>query len=152
MPGRGPQPKDPSQRARRNKDPIPFRVIVTEPAEQPPLPTFQVEEDGELVEFVWPAQTQQWWRVWGESELSATFTATDWSVLVDTALIHARLWRGDVRAASELRLREASFGATPADRARLRITFAQADDADEKRGTRVPVSSRARYSGVRLAE
>jgi hypothetical protein len=86
----------------------------------------------------WPAQTVAWWRMWDESPLSAEFTANDWSELMDTALIHARLWSGDIKAAAELRLRVAKFGATPEDRARLRITFAQADQADEKRSKAPP--------------
>lgn len=150
MAGRGPAPKDPSKRARRNK-PADVRVIHAEPVAQPDLPTFEVEEDGELVEFVWPARTQDWWQMWADSPLSAEFTSTDWSELLDTALLHARFWRGDKTVAPELRLRVAKFGATPEDRARLRITFAQADEADEKRGTRQS-SSKERYSGLKLAE
>ena len=132
MAGRGPQPKDPSRRARANKDPIALRVITAEPVVQPELPSFEVEVNGELVEFVWPARTVQWWGMWADSPLSAEFTATDWSELLDTAVLHARFWRGDVKLAAELRLRVAKFGATPEDRARLRITFAQADDAEAK--------------------
>ena len=151
MAGRGPAPKDPSRRARRNADPVPLRVIVAEPVDQPELPTLQVEKDGELVEFSWPAATEAWWRMWRESPLSAEFTASDWSFLQDTALLHARLWLGQTTAAAELRLRVAKFGATPEDRSRLRITFAQADEADQKRGTR-RTSSREQYSGISLAE
>lgn len=139
MAGRGPAPKDPSRRARTNKDPVPLRVILAEPVAQPELPDVEIEVDGKLVEFVWPARTREWWRMWGESPLSAEFTSTDWSELLDTAVLHARFWRGDVKLAGELRLRVAKFGATPEDRARLRITFAQADEADERRAR--PVSS-----------
>ena len=49
--------------------------------------------------------------------------------------------------AGELRLRVAKHGATQEDRARLRITFAAADEADEKRSGvlwRLPVSAAAR--------
>ena len=152
MAGRGPTPKDPSKRARRNADPVALKVIVAEPVAQPELPTFQVEEDGALVEFVWPAVTQEWWRMWRESPLSAEFTASDWSFLLDTAVLHAKFWSGSTSAAAELRLRVAKFGATPEDRARLRIQFAQADEADERRGTRKAASARDRYSGLRLAE
>lgn len=133
MAGRGPAPKDPNRRARTNSDPIPLRVITADPTEQPDLPTFEVEHDGELTEFVWPARTREWWQMWKDSPLSAEFTATDWSELLDAAVLHARYWRGDVKLAAELRLRVAKFGATPEDRARLRITFAQADEAEEKR-------------------
>jgi hypothetical protein len=150
MAGRGPAPKNPEQRARRNK-PAELRVIHAEPVPQPDLPSFHIERDGELVEFVWPARTEQWWRMWGESPLAAEFTATDWSELLDTAVLHAQFWRGRTSVAAELRLRVAKFGATPEDRARLKITFAQADEAEERRGTRQS-SSRERYDGLRLAE
>ena len=138
MAGRGPQPKDPSRRARSNADPIPLRVIHASPVAQPELPTFNVEvsRDGEVEfeQFVWPMRTRQWWQMWADSPLSAEFTATDWSELLDTALLHAKFWNGATSIASELRLRVAKFGATPEDRARLRITFAQADEAEDKRG------------------
>jgi hypothetical protein len=71
--------------------------------------------------------------MWGRSALADTFTENDWSALLDTATLHARFWRGEVSVAPELRLREAKFGATPEDRARLRIQWANADEADAKR-------------------
>ena len=112
---------------------------------------FEVEADGQLVEFVWPARTREWWAMWGDSPLSAEFTSTDWSELLDTALLHARFWNGQLSLASELRLRVAKFGATPEDRARLRITFAQADAAEAPTGTRQS-SAKGRHPGLRLAE
>lgn len=132
MAGRGPGPKDPSRRARTNKDPIQLRVIHADPVEQPALPTFEIEHDGKLTEFVWPARTREWWSMWADSPLSAEFTSTDWSELLDTAMLHAKFWSGMTSVASELRLRVAKFGATPEDRARLRIQFAQADQAEGK--------------------
>lgn len=150
MAGRGPAPKNPNKRG-GHRQPEAMRVIVAEPVAQPDLPTIQVEQDGELVEFVWPSATQTWWRMWSDSPLSSEFTSSDWSYLLDTALLHAKLWSGSASVAAELRLRVAKFGATPEDRARLRITFAQADDADEKRGTRA-TSSRDRFGDLRLAE
>ena len=140
MAGRGPAPKDPSRRARRNADILGLRVITADPVEQPELPEFDLEvsRDGEVhyERFEWPARTREWWRMWAESPLSAEFTATDWSELLDTALLHARYWQGSLSYASELRLRVAKFGATPEDRARLRIQFAAADEAEQKREIR----------------
>lgn len=144
MAGRGPAPKDPSRRARRNTDPVPLRVIVADPAPQPDLPVVYVERDGVPVAFEWPEVTRDWWQMWAESPLSAEFTASDWSFLMDTALLHAQLWSGSAKAAAELRLRVAKFGATPEDRARLRITFAQADHADEMRPKPAGGSARER--------
>jgi len=145
MAGRWPQPKDPDRRARGNKDPVPLRVIKAEPVEQPDLPFADITEDS-LIEWKWPAQTIEWWRMWRDSPLSDSFTASDWSVLLDTALIHAAVWRGDLKLAGELRLRVAKFGATPEDRARLRITFAQADAAESDAPARP--SSRDRRGGL----
>lgn len=121
--GRGPAPKDPARRARRNADPIPTTVIEFRPAPQPDLPD----------DYPWPERTRVWWAMWGDSAQADMFTAVDWSELLDAALFHAALWSGSNTAGTELRLRVAKFGATPEDRARLRIQFAQADDADAKR-------------------
>jgi hypothetical protein len=57
---------------------------------------------------------------------------------------------GDKAVAPELRLRVAKFGATPEDRARLRITFAAADEAEEKPARRQ--SSRDRYRGLKATD
>ena len=145
MAGRGPQPKDPAKRARTNRDPVPLRIIEAEPVRQPSLPDFTVT-DSEGVEspFVWPEITVRWWAMWGSSPLSADFTETDWAFLMDTAVLHARYWQGDTKVAGELRLRVAKFGATPEDRARLRITFATADDVEDKTPTSAESSARAR--------
>lgn len=158
MAGRGPAPKDPSQRARRNADVIPMRVIHAEPIEQPDLPEFDIsiEIDGRMVsqKFQWPERTRQWWEMWGDSPLSAEFTATDWSELLDTAMLHARFWNGDTKLAAELRQRVAKFGATPEDRARLRIQFAAANEADARQPSGGPgdgakdTGSRSRYKGL----
>jgi hypothetical protein len=92
-----------------------------------------VLKDGELVEHSWPARTLDWWAMWKASPQAEHFSSTDWDFLLDTAVVHARLWSGEMSAAGELRLRVAKFGATPEDRARLRMQFAQADEADAKR-------------------
>ena len=140
MAGRGPAPKNPAERARRNKSTGPeLRVIETDPADQPPLP------DGE-----WHPQTLEWWRMWARSPLSETFTETDWSDLMDAALIHSALWSGDKRMAAELRQRMGQFGSNLESRARLRIQFAQADEADAKRPEKRAGGSRR--EGLRLAE
>ncbi|WP_405960603.1 hypothetical protein OG235_24730 [Streptomyces sp. NBC_00024] len=133
MAGRGPQPKQPGRRARANKDPVPQTILRFEQAEPPELPTLSVMKDGELVEYAWPARTLDWWEMWKASPQAEHFSSTDWDFLLDTAVVHARLWSGEMSAAAELRLRVAKFGATPEDRARLRMQFAQADEADSKR-------------------
>jgi hypothetical protein len=120
--GRGPAPKDPATRRRRNVDPVPTTVV---------------SEDGKLRGpelpggFPWPEQTRSWWGTWRSSAQSQTFTASDWDFLLDTALLHAQLWSGNHAAATELRLRVAKFGATPEDRARLRMHVRHGEPAPQ---------------------
>lgn len=126
-----------------------MRVITATPDKQPALPAlwFYDESTGKKKRFAWPARTKAWWKMWAESPLSTEFTANDWSELLDTALLHARFWSGNLSLAGELRLRVAKFGATPEDRARLRITFAQADQAEAPRPA-AGRASRARRGGL----
>lgn len=109
----GPLPKPASQRARRNRDRIEHRTLETAPAAQPPLPD----------DRSWPDATRRWWQAWGESPLATDLDALAWCELLIAASLHAEVSEGDLRFAGELRLRVAKFGATPEDRARLRITF-----------------------------
>lgn len=121
MAGRGPTPKDPRRRARRNADQVQGTVISFTRGVQPELPE----------EIDWPERTRAWWQMWAESPMAEHFMASDWDFLLDTALLHRAVWGfGDFGKLSELRIRVALFGQTPADRARLRIQFADADDAD----------------------
>lgn len=152
MAGRGPAPKDPRKRQRRNSDPSALRVIVAEPVAQPELPALLIRDGGELVPIDWPDVTREWWQMWCDSPLSSEFTATDWSELRDTARLHALYWLGSTAVAAELRLRVAKFGATPEDRARLRIQFAQADEAEEKRARKPGQVSRSRRGPLKAVE
>lgn len=144
MAGHGPPPKDPSQRARGNKDPIQGFKIRFEAGKQPQLPRRMP------LGLPWPARTRVWWKMWAQSALAESFTANDWSELLDTAVLHGMYWHGDLKAASELRLRVANFGATPADRARLRISFADADEKDARRSPAKPNGAKERYGKLRV--
>jgi hypothetical protein len=152
MAGRGPAPKPEDQRARgKRSNPQGLRVIQAEPTDQPELPTLFVRDsEGEVNPVSWPAVTVGWWEMWARSPLSAEFTDTDWSELRDTARLHALFWMGDKAVAGELRLRVAKFGATPEDRARLRITFAAADEAEDK--PHRTGSARDRYKGLKAVD
>lgn len=150
-------PKDPAKRARRNKDVAPVRYIA--PARlvlKPDLPEFDVEvrpKDGEprMVPFSWPAATRDWWALLDHHPLVGEFFDTDWTYLLDTALIHAAFWKGNVSVAGELRLREAKYGFTPEDRAKLRIFSAAAVEGESKAVEAVvkAQSSRDRYGDTK---
>lgn len=111
MAGRGPAPKDPDERRRRNASDATVVLVADGEAHGPELPD----------SYEWPQSTLDWWKIWRTSAQAATFTDTDWSFLIDTAVLHAEFWLGNRSLAGELRLRAAKFGATPEDRARLKI-------------------------------
>jgi hypothetical protein len=143
MAGRGPAPK--TNAIRRNvQNQAGFEQIIAEPSPQPKLPQLykpQLTKAGwRQVKRAWPKPTQDWWAMWGASPLMRDATADDWSFLMDTALIHAEFWRGDMKVAGELRLRVAKFGATPEDRLRLKKQFAppepEGEDGPKKSGAR----------------
>ncbi|MFJ4356907.1 hypothetical protein ACIP25_11620 [Streptomyces massasporeus] len=124
-------------------------ILRFEKAEAPDLPDFRIKnEEGRSVKFRWPPRTVEWWAKWRASPQAEYFSSTDWEELLTTALVHARVWSGDLSAAPELRLRVAKFGATMEDRARLRMQFAAADEADSKRPEEVQ-SSRERRGVLR---
>lgn len=156
----GPAPKDPAKRARRNKDVAPVRYISPARAVfKPDLPEFNVEvrpKDGEpyMVPFNWPDATRGWWALLDHHPLVGEFFETDWSYLLDTARIHAAFWVGNMSLAGELRLREAKYGFTPEDRAKLRIFSAAAVEGEEKavKAVQSRQSSRDRYGQVERRE
>lgn len=134
MAGRGPAPKPAAQRRRRNADPVPeIQVVPDQVRRGPELPA-------ELVE--WPKATLDWWDTWRVSAQAQTFTDTDWDFLLDTALLHAELWTDNTSVAAELRLRVAKFGATPEDRARLKLTVGEPEKAAAKPAARKQASRR----------
>ena len=123
MAGRGPTPKGTASRsrdlARRNAG---LTIVEADGEEHGP----------ELPDSIdWPDATHAWWDTWRNSAQAQTFTDTDWSFLLDTAILHAEFWDGDRSLAAELRLRAAKFGATPEDRARLKIAVG---DPSKKKG------------------
>ena len=107
----GPPPKDPSQRRRRNADPIPRKTLSEPPAEYPPLPN----ATGYL------PQTRKWYRTWATSPQAARFQATDWQRLAMLAPLVDQFHTDPKASLFEVIARaESGLGATEADRLRLR--------------------------------
>ena len=144
MAGKGAMPKPVSQLAGNGASKAragQMVVVESAPVPQPPLPEFM--PNGES----WPQRTVEWWQMWGVDPLAAEFRPTDWSELMDCAAVHGEFWSGNTKVAGELRLRTQTFGATAESRARLRIQFAAAEEADDKRKRSVsgdPAGSRGR--------
>jgi hypothetical protein len=133
MAGRGFAPRPAGRKV--SKDSVPSVVLEFRKGDAVDLP-----ED-----IDWHPRTVAWWNMWRRSAQADTFTESDWSFLLDTALMHHAMWsKGQWTLAAEVRLRVAKFGATPEDRARLRMVFADADEKDEKRAAKAGQASRAR--------
>ena len=92
----------------------------------------------------WPDRTKEWWDGLRRSPMARAWIAADWDTLLDTALLHAEMWSGNLSVASELRLRMSQFGTNPESRLRLRLVVE--DDAADARQSRqsVPTDRRQR--------
>ena len=150
MAGKGAMPKPPNKLAghgaakARNAQ---MRIVESDPVAQPPLPELMPNGDP------WPSRTVEWWEMWREDPPAEDFRPTDWSELMDTAAIHGEFWSGNTKLAGELRLRTQQFGATAESRARLRIQYAAADEADEKRRHSKPGADvRGRYKALKAVD
>lgn len=79
----------------------------------------------------WHPATQLWWEEWRTSpQATRMLTGPDWSYLLDTALMHHAMWTYKKwELAGEVRMRVSKFGATPDDRARLRLEIQTNEEA-----------------------
>lgn len=150
MAGRGPAPKNPSDRARRNADPSPSIYVEADGKlhgpELPASPVFVIGRGDDAKTYTeWPAATVAWWDNWRRSAQAKTFTPTAWASLLDTAVLHAEFWLGSRALASELRLRESKFGATPDDLLRLRMAVGKPPEA----GNAAPAAKPGEQGGRR---
>lgn len=138
--------KDPADRARTNPENRPFHIMGVEKAPAPELPErFTVNVGAKLVNMKYPEQTRIWWDHWVNSPLNGGFTVHDWDYLLVTASVHARVVLGiDNRCFAELRQREAKYGATPEDRAKLRIVTVTADSAEAAEQVRLAAERNAK--------
>ncbi len=150
-----PTPKPRNARARRNADTAQRIELTFEPGEQPELPTVFVDVEGKLHEIKWSPLTLDWWQDWCESPQARIFSKSDWRSLLTTAFVAEKFHRTwEVKYATELRNREAAFGATPIDRLRLRMAWHE----DAERGIRVSEAeekarqkaARDRYTGLKV--
>jgi hypothetical protein len=127
MAGRGAAPKDKSQVRYRNKPPAVPTLVADGKVYGPELPA----------SHEWPEATVKWWEAWRTTPQARKFAETDWSFLLDTAVLHAEFWLGNRTLAAELRLRVAKFGATLEDRARLKFAVGEPDTAPDVPATRL---------------
>jgi hypothetical protein len=131
MGSRGPQPKNPKTRARRNVDPnaraLPADGRVDSIGRRLPVPLLEPSDR------LWHPMTSGWWRALWRSPQATQFLETDRYALYRLAVLidhsHRRASEGlstdDLEG--EIRLQEARFGITVADRARLHWTIEEVE-------------------------
>lgn len=86
----------------------------------------------------WHYKTLLWWNEWRLSPLSQLMEDIDWDVMEIAASIHHKLWSEQAtlkpseiaQLSKELDRKVGQFGATPADRLRLRIVIDNSPVAD----------------------
>ena len=130
MAGRGPAPKpDAIRRNRTQRELIKYDEVVRGfdlPDAHEVLPPLRKKVDGEWrqePQYEWHPMTLKMWDAWRTSPQAVQMmTEVDWAYLLDTALMHHSMWvTGSFDTAAEVRQRMSMFGATPSDRARLRM-------------------------------
>lgn len=159
MAGRGPAPKPKSQRRRRNKTPE-EKVLPPEgnSSSFPKLPakykTRVRTEDGPMsIDVTFLKSTRDWYDDWAKSPMATEFTGVDWQRLQRVARLVDQYDRNPAKdLLAEIRLQEASFGATPMDRRRLGLKIGDkpgaADPAASKRDE-LAVKRRERLAGAK---
>lgn len=135
MAGRGPAPKDPNKlaghgaaKARQGE----MTVINVAPVPQPDLVKLLGKVNAATGEE-WHPSTLVLWKNLGEFPSLGALQSAQWAVLARAMMLDDAFMRGELKHAAELRLQLQKFGVAPDDVARLRIVFAQADEADSKR-------------------
>lgn len=128
----GPQPKDPSRRARRNKT---STRAVLRAVENPEIPDLPEVRD-------WHSQVLDWWeRAW-ESPMSSEWTTSDIDVMYLAAGLMQEFWSGEARPAdmksiaSEVRQLLGQCGLTPMSRRSLQWEIDRGEEASERTAAR----------------
>lgn len=141
MAGSGPIPKDPSQRRRRNADPIAGAVL---PAGGPEGPTPELPGGHD-----YDTRTLGWYETWRHSPQAALFLATDWQRLHMLVELVERYWAIPTKELlAEIRLNEASLGATASDRARLRWSVAEPETSAPRKSASASRAAASRRDRV----
>ncbi|MFC9231346.1 hypothetical protein ACFTZI_20690 [Streptomyces decoyicus] len=64
---------------------------------------------------------KRFWLTWSRAPQTQSWSETDWTELEITTRLVDEFYRGELKFASEIRMRVAKWGATTEDRARLRM-------------------------------
>lgn len=138
----GPQPKNPSTRARRNKVSTAATLKADAAIVAPELPG----------DFGWHSLTLEWWRdVWA-SPMAPEYDESDRHGLFMLAMVVNDFWIAESptsrkEAAAEIRLQSQRFGLSPMDRRRLQWEIERTDEAQAKGDRRRSAGERKPLAG-----
>lgn len=132
MAGRGPAPKDPSTRVRRNAPPVSERVISIERSEQPGLADL-LGDLNPVTGNPWSAATADLWKSLGAFYAEEMLHRTQWHLLARAMVLDDVFVTGELKAENALRQWIAQFPAFPTDLLRHRITTVEAEKAEASR-------------------
>lgn len=123
----GPQPKDPSVRARRNTSPSArvFEIVTPHVMGGRDLPAVNDKP--------WHVLTLAWWADLWASPMSAEYLKVDEHGLIRLAVLIDAFYRKPSHyLAAEIRQQEQRYGLSPMDRRRLEWTIEQAEESKDR--------------------
>lgn len=140
---KGPMPKDDA--VRRNEPTFSKLVVEWDGVVRgPELPKIRIGEtrinkDGTFTQeyMTWNERTVEWYEMWRRSPQAMVWVESDWEHMLETALIHHKLWDGFAEnlkpteisnLSNELRRRMAPLGSTFEDRRKLRLDVKTPND------------------------
>lgn len=122
---RGPVPKDPKLRQRRNKTSTAAQLVGEDPIALSDLPARGRRK--------WHQFTLSWWEDVRQSPMAAEYLQADLHGLYVLADLVDQYWKApSVRLAAEIRSQRQCFGLTPIDRRRLQWEVQRVEAAERK--------------------
>ena len=143
MPVAGRKPKDDGQKRNRVKPVHDWFEVVDEPYDgpRPDLPsrrTVATRSGSKQLGFL--AMTKSWWETVASMPHCVLWSEADWAFALSTAVVADDFFRGNAKAAAELRQREKVLGTTFDARRDLRIRYvAPEGEREEEKGEGAPV-------------
>lgn len=133
MAGRGPAPKPPEQRRRRNA-PERGEWVDFPPLQKPVLPVLPKRAKGE---GAWSARTRRVWAGWRSDPVTAGYGPSELAAVLELAYLFEEMVRGDLKLLSEIRQWTDRLGLNAKGKRDLRWRVVKpVDEVAEARGRR----------------
>jgi len=146
MAGRGPAPKDASQRQRRNKESQVVATVVIPPVKQPTLLKLHGKVNPANGE-PWTSITKTFWKSLADYPLTQNLALPGWIILAQIMISFDLGSRGDMKSANLARLWLKEFAITPEGILRQKIQVAVAETVTQR--AQRAVASSSQFSELR---